>query len=544
MELTQLSKSKNGERIKKGLVNKYLEVAVRRLDSENVNVEVFRKKLHKAFESKMHNDIKGVDNCGICEEEIKSSFMNLMLKRYCINSTFNLGLLSILENSWLGIQPAPLEVTREYLKSINYSNKRRRVEFLSWIIFYFAERFIMSTIIIDFIKTIKRCIFLDNQPKLPSSAIMISDLTNTHFDRNEKNSLISRVVKYYGDQPDETICYLGKVDTPENTIVRLNEPYNTEFKGSRRVYALKTTFKYTLKYIKYMLIGNTIEIALIKDLFKYELCRVNPLRIEKIMFTQSSKWSHELWPIAYNKKRTLIAYGGSFWGFKTQQNSYLDEYCYYRFQKWDEMLHWNKSLAEYEKSQIKKKPSICIIDPITPQGRINSSYKKITTQGEKYILVFDSLPYTMYGKICSNLGERYRTLEVCTEFINDIVEEAKLANINVVIKPKRDIDIQVPYYTFESYFEMLKQYRNESQIQIANKNVDIGRLIYKCEMVISAPFTSTSLYSKLVYNKAAYFYDPSQQLHKDDRGAMNLCLISGRHELKQLFTRLAMRKKV
>ena len=82
-------------------MKKYLEKAVRQLDKEDVNIENFRIRLYQAFEFKMKEEIKRIDTCGIRREEIKSTYMNLMLKRYCINSVFNLGLLSIVENSWL-----------------------------------------------------------------------------------------------------------------------------------------------------------------------------------------------------------------------------------------------------------------------------------------------------------------------------------------------------------------------------------------------------------------------------------------------------------
>ena len=76
MEVTKLSHSKNGEKVKRVLVEKYLEDEVRCLDLRNDNIEFFRKKLYKAFEHKMEKEIKNINKYGICEEELKSSFMN------------------------------------------------------------------------------------------------------------------------------------------------------------------------------------------------------------------------------------------------------------------------------------------------------------------------------------------------------------------------------------------------------------------------------------------------------------------------------------
>ena len=538
LELTRLSKTKRGEKIKRKLVANNLEKIVRRLDAKNINIEDYRIKLFKAFEQKMAKELVEMDDFGIHVAEIESTFMNLMLKRYCLNSTFNLGLLSILGNSWAGVQPAPSDVINPYIRSFDCIRNRRRVEILSSLIFCVNERLMMSLIIIDFLKIVKRCIFVEKQDSITKSAIMIPDLTDGHFNRNEKNSLISRVIEYYGKPVNRTIVSLNRHSAREKEIIGLKEPYNVEMIGKRRLHALRITLLYAYKYLKYMVVGNTIEIAVLKDFYKYEICKISPLGIKEIIFTQSSKWSHELWPIAYNKERVLIAYGGSFWGFKTKHFGYMDEYCYYRFQKWDTLLHWNPALGEFEKRKIKKKPRIYNIGPITPQGRVTDDYERGTVQQGKYILLFDSLPYTVYGRICSNLGERYRTLDVCTRFLNDIIEESETAGLNIVIKPKRDIEMQAPYYTFESYLYAIKKYRDENRIQVANRNVKISSLIRESVMVISAPFTSTSLYSNLVYNKPAYFYDPLKQLYKDDRGTIELDLISGRDELKQLFSSL------
>ena len=206
----------------------------------------------------MKREIKRIDTCGIRREEIKSTYMNLMLKRYCINSVFNLGLLSIVGNSWLGVQTAPVGVISRYLKAINYLKKRRRIQIMGGIIFYINERVMMTSIIIEFFKVIKRCIFIEKQKKLNSSAIMIPDLTNTHFNRNEKDSLISRVIKYYEDKLSVIIFYLGNNSCNEDKIINLKEPYSG-LRGNRRINTLRITLRFTVRYIKCMLIGNTVE---------------------------------------------------------------------------------------------------------------------------------------------------------------------------------------------------------------------------------------------------------------------------------------------
>ena len=285
-----------------------------------------------------------------------------------------------------------------------------------------------------------------------------------------------------------------------------------------------------------MIRGSHMEVALLKDMYIYELSLINPLNLEKILITQSSQWCHELWPLAYNHKRLLICYSASFWGFKTPELGYLDQRCYLRHQKWDEILHWNKVLADYEKNIIKKEVNIHEIGPITPQGRVNCQSKELITRKNKYILVFDCLPYTKFGRICSNLGERYRTNSVCINFIDDIIKEATYSDLDVVIKPKRDIEAEVPYYSTNAYFEMLKKSNNLDNVQVANRDVNIHSLIKDCLLVISAPFTSPTLYASLVYSKPAFYYDPTGKLYKDDRGAMNLEVISGHTELKDLLS--------
>lgn len=536
MELTKISKSVKGNQIKRVLIERYLKKKVRELDSDNANIENIRIELYKAFEKEMKRAIKKIDVCGISKEEIQSSFMNLMLKRYCINSTFNLGLLSVLGHSGLGIQPSPNQVIRQYLKSLKLIKKNKCVKFLSSMAFILNERVLMSSIIIELLKTTKRCILIEKQNEATSPAIMIPDLTNTHFNRDEKNSLISRVIEYYGCKIDARIYCLNPMGFNSKNIIGIKEPYNVELQGEKRMKALKMTFAYAYKYIKYMVMGNLIEIALLKDYYKYELCCISPLNMKNIIFTQSSKWSHELWPIAYNHKRTLICYGGSLWGFKNKEYGYLDEYCYYQHQKWDIILHWNRKLAEYDKKMIGKNVHTIIIEPIAPQGRITGACEPLQIVNKNYIVVFDSLPYSLLGKVCSNLGERYRTEKNCLAFINGITEEASLVGFDVVIKTKRNIELaDQTFYTCESYLTLLREQGLKDNVHITYKNINIDELIKNSLLVISAPFTSTSLYSHLVYRKPAYYYDPSTELFYDDRAGMDLRLIKGRKELKKLF---------
>ena len=85
LELTKVSRSVSGKKMKRVLIEKYLKNEVRRLDTDNTNVENIRIKLYKAFEKEMKMKIKDINVYGVSEEELQSSFMNLMLKRYCIN---------------------------------------------------------------------------------------------------------------------------------------------------------------------------------------------------------------------------------------------------------------------------------------------------------------------------------------------------------------------------------------------------------------------------------------------------------------------------
>ena len=535
LELTKLTKTNTGNKLKKELIRKFLEPKVKEIDRKNVNIESLRIQLYKAFETEMKKELERINALPIGTEEIRSSFMLIMLKRYCINSTFNLGVVSILGGTKVAAQPSPIQVTRRYLKSIKRRKGYKSIEILSSVLYNLNERILMASIIIKFLQTIKYCIFTEKQVRVNSKSLVIPDLTSIHSNRSEKNSLITRSIEYFGCRPDANIYYMGQKQISSQGMTRLKQPYSVEFRGKQRVEALKLTIRYALKCFRYLLKGNYIERALLKDLYIYELCKINPLDIQNIIYTQSSKWNHELWPHAYSRKRKLICYGGSFWGFKTKKFGYLDQYCYLKYQKWDEILCWNEILGKFESNLMKKNPKIIIIDPITPLGRMHKGCAYLSKQVKEYILLFDSLPYSIFGRLCTNLGERYRTEDICSQFINDILDEAEQSKVSVILKTKRDIELAVPYYSIESYFKMLKKHEKNQRLHIANKNIDISELIEKSLVVISAPFTSTSLYSSKVYNKPAYFYDPSKQLYADDRAAMNLPLVQGRDELKQLF---------
>jgi polysaccharide biosynthesis PFTS motif protein len=69
-------------------------------------------------------------------------------------------------------------------------------------------------------------------------------------------------------------------------------------------------------------------------------------------------------------------------------------------------------------------------------------------------------------------------------------------------------------------------------IIIADPSTSAFRLVQNADVIVSLPFTSTSLIGK-VYNIPSVYYDPSFIISKGDRGSNGINLLSGKDELRK-----------
>ena len=85
----------------------------------------------------------------------------------------------------------------------------------------------------------------------------------------------------------------------------------------------------------------------------------------------------------------------------------------------------------------------------------------------------------------------------------------------------------------KSYESTCRQIAASSNVLPIDLNIVAARLIEKCAMVISMPFTSIALIAKNL-GLPSYYYDPSGLIQREDRAAHGIPVISGVDELQEI----------
>ena len=146
----------------------------------------------------------------------------------------------------------------------------------------------------------------------------------------------------------------------------------------------------------------------------------------------------------------------------------------------------------------------------------------------KSIAIFDVSPYrdSIYSII--GIPDTYYRSNNNIKFINDIIEIASKYNYIVKFKQKRDLK-----NSFElNYNNYIKKIKLNKNIQFIESNISAFDVIESSELVVSMPFTSTSIIAKEYGYKSAY-YDPTGNLYKNDPAAHGVLLLSNKIELEQ-----------
>ena len=206
---------------------------------------------------------------------------------------------------------------------------------------------------------------------------------------------------------------------------------------------------------------------------------------------------------------------------------YNDEgQAFFGLMSWPNYFVWDAHQKKMMSKYVFEKSKLHIVGPInfsgTDCGTLNKNKIKIA--------IFDSPPFNMkttFGFSTSNeIGLNEANIHI--SFINEIIGYTKDSNINFFLKDKR---IRDPKLEVQEYKKSLsKLNRSIKNLIILNGDISAASLIENCDIVISFPFTSTSVIGHHL-NKPSCYYDPTGKLSKKDKARHNLPLLSNKIEL-------------
>jgi polysaccharide biosynthesis PFTS motif protein len=249
------------------------------------------------------------------------------------------------------------------------------------------------------------------------------------------------------------------------------------------------------------------------------------LLANEYLFSLSSFEYRPLWTYEAEKKGSLVtnfSYATSFGGFKSR-NGYVDVEYYFDITTWPRLLYWSDDYISFIRSKVS--PAVKVMHVAEPICYSDHPFT-FPFFPEKTVAVFDVTPVDPYtsAKLLPEL--QYRTFENGKRFLTDIYEAFGKNGFTIVWKRKRGFGSihNRDYILFCDEFEKLPN------VVVIHPDVSAFHVIEECSCSISMPFTSTAFVAKY-FKKPSVFYDGTQILYKDDRGAQGVPLISGIDEL-------------
>lgn len=237
-------------------------------------------------------------------------------------------------------------------------------------------------------------------------------------------------------------------------------------------------------------------------------------------FTYRPMWTYEA-----EKKGSKI----SFYFYTIfEQPKLLQGYVHEKYlmgaMNWPNYLVWDNYQEDLVNRAIGKKANIETVGPIWFQ----SSGKELPKLPKNSVAVFDVQPHRGHFGF-STLGDVFGDgSATAKQFLLDISIVLHECGGTMVHKRKRDIGNRLNH----SYASLVKKLSENENVITLEPEISANRVIENCQLVITMPFTSTSILGRHL-GKPSIFYDPLGLVQKDDRAAHGVPIITGLKELRE-----------
>lgn len=255
-------------------------------------------------------------------------------------------------------------------------------------------------------------------------------------------------------------------------------------------------------------------------------------------FFHNSGWLYRpLWTYELDSKHsraTLYFYSTNCELFKTPLGYPVPLYGY-QAMNWPRYLVWNQYQAAFVRRVASESANVVQVGPIWFSSNVN----QVEARGRRCVALFDVTPHR-YSRFCQlGLNVEFYSPDVTNAFVNDVIEVARSAGVEVLWKRKR----HVGRLAHPKYRQFIDSHNFENGVTLLDPDTSAIRVIEASHAVISMPFTSTALIAKSIGVPSVY-YDPSGIVQQDDRAAHGIEILIGRHELEHWIQKIFATKEM
>lgn len=222
----------------------------------------------------------------------------------------------------------------------------------------------------------------------------------------------------------------------------------------------------------------------------------------------------------------------TFYFYSTNCDSFMTEEgyqptpAYYRNMQWSRYLVWDEEQGDFLVRSGNPAKRNTIVGPIW----FSESAEATPEFLNQAVAVFDIQPRRKSIYITLGATAEYYIPSIAVKFMEDVQEAAGRSGLTFLWKEKRNLLGQGESFLATPYAKAVNRMISAKQVVPAYPGIAAYRIIEKCRLVISMPFTSTALNARHLGNPSCY-YDPSGLIQKNDRAAHGVPILSGREEL-------------
>jgi polysaccharide biosynthesis PFTS motif protein len=192
-------------------------------------------------------------------------------------------------------------------------------------------------------------------------------------------------------------------------------------------------------------------------------------------------------------------------------------------------LVWDNYQLDFIKRMVGDCSDTEVVGPIW----FSSKAVDLESLPDKTVAVFDVQPHRASKYQMLGIATEYFVPKVVNLFLQDI--QIVLSELGVAMAHKRKRNIgNLAHPQYQNLIKILSGKANFISIESDTAAINV---IQRCQAVISQPFTSTAIQGKMKGLPSIY-YDPFNQVQKDDRAAHGIPVVIGLNELRLWATQL------
>jgi polysaccharide biosynthesis PFTS motif protein len=226
----------------------------------------------------------------------------------------------------------------------------------------------------------------------------------------------------------------------------------------------------------------------------------------------------------------------TFYFYSTNCDSFMTEKGYqptpahYRNMQWSRYLVWDEEQGDFLVRSGNPAKRNTIVGPIWFSDSAEAPPEFLN----QAVAFFDIQPRRKSIYITFGVPAEYYIPSIAVKFMEDIQEAAGRSGLTFLWKEKRNLLSQGKSFLATPYAMAVNRMISAKQVVPAYPGIAAYRIIEKCRLVISMPFTSAALIARHL-SKPSCYYDPSRFIQKQDRAAHGIPVVHGKESLIEFF---------